>query len=448
MTHPGSRGVMRRIWTLGAIAMTISAFPATGARAGAAGLPAWDRVPAASPGTAAALHGVAAIGPGDVWAVGSGAGRTLTEHSDGGGFTVVPSPNAPGRTNVLENVDGVASDDVWAVGHATVNDFFGSRSLTLHWDGSGWSRVRSPNKGTEEDRNDLSDVAAISPTDAWAVGRFWTLSGSSRALTLHWDGSRWQAVRNPCGYSLDGVFALSSLNVWAVGSQSSCRWDGRRWTAHPVATAPNGTGVQLLAVAGSGGNDLWAVGSVPYSCGEGQICPGGAIEHWNGSNWSFVLGAAGQALYGVTAVSATNVYAVGVGVGEIIVHFDGTGWSEVPEPTPWIPGRLEDVDASSATDLWAAGSRYASGLRTLAEHAPSATSGAVVGDTNVSGATVSWFGPESGSVETDVYGEYQVGGLDAGTYTFTATSPGCTPDSGQVDVVAGTTITRDFHLGC
>jgi hypothetical protein len=66
----------------------------------------------------------------------------------------------------------------------------------------------------------------------------------------------------------------------------------------------------------------------------------------------------------------------------------------------------------------------------------------------VSGATISWFGRENGSVEADSFGDYQVGGLTAGSYRFTATFAGCQPDIAQVQVVAGTTILQDFHLTC
>ena len=34
------------------------------------------------------------------------------------------------------------------------------------------------------------------------------------------------------------------------------------------------------------------------------------------------------------------------------------------------------------------------------------------------------------------------------TYTFTATEPGCVPDSRNVTVLAGQTITEDFHIDC
>ena len=103
------------------------------------------------------------------------------------------------------------------------------------------------------------------------------------------------------------------------------------------------------------------------------------------------------------------------------------------------------MDSAAPDNLWAAGEYE---LGTLIEHAPSSTQGAVVGQTNVSHSTVSWFGPENGSTETDVFGAYQIGGLQAGTYTFTATEPGCGPDSRTVTVVAGQTQEQNFHINC
>jgi len=61
---------------------------------------------------------------------------------------------------------------------------------------------------------------------------------------------------------------------------------------------------------------------------------------------------------------------------------------------------------------------------------------------------VSWFGPENGSTATNAVAEYQIGGLQAGTYTFIATEPGCGPDSRTVTVVAGQTLQENFHINC
>ena len=69
-------------------------------------------------------------------------------------------------------------------------------------------------------------------------------------------------------------------------------------------------------------------------------------------------------------------------------------------------------------------------------------------DTNVAGATVSWFGPESGSTETDSGGEFAIAGLTAGTYDLIATYPGCNPASAEVVVTAGLTVQKDLMPHC
>lgn len=438
-----------RTWRFAVPAILVSLAVAGTASAGTVGLPAWDVVRSRNSGDGAnELLGVAGVSGGQVWAVGSRGDRTLTERWNGSAFSIVPSPSVPGRSSVLEDVAGTVSNDVWAVGHADVTDFVGSRTLVLHWDGTAWSRVPAPSLGGGEDQNVLTGVAAISANDAWAVGSFSSIDpNSATALTLHWNGSTWRTVANDCGRALREVFALSATDVWAVGGGSTCRWNGASWVLHPANPGPSQQFVDLQDVSGTTSDDLWSVGVLSSSCGEGQVCSSGVAEHWNGTAWSFM--GVGEVLYGVRAVSTDDVYAVGLGLGPAILHFDGAGWATVPAPTPTVPGTLFAVDASSPADLWAVGSRLTGGpLQTLAEHAPSPTSGAVVGRTGVSGATVSWFGPETGSVETDVFGHYQVGGLDAGDYTFVATNPGCSPASKPITVVAGTTVSLDLRPGC
>lgn len=395
------------------------------------------------------LHGVQATGPTDVWTVGTTEQDTLTEHWDGSSFVIVPSPNVADRDNVLEGTDGTASADVWAVGHADVTGFIGSSSLIEHWNGSAWSIVASPNFGGTTDRNNLLDVAAITSRQAWAVGTFESTK-AFKAIVLRWDGSRWRAVANPCGSGLSGIDARSASDIWAVGGADTCHWDGTKWTHFDAAPAPDGqSSINLLDVTVAGPNDAWAVGDEASTCGEGQICHSGVIQHWNGQKWS-VVRFFGVGLEGVHAITASDIYAVGLGTGALAVHYDGQDWTSVPLPDldPSY-GDLKDVEATSSTDIWGAGEQAeGSSPKTLVMHAPSPTSGAVEGGTNVSGATVSWFGAETGSVETDPFGDYAVGGLTAGTYTFTATYAGCDPDTAQVQVIAGTTITQDFQLDC
>src|SRR5438270_5385362 len=78
------------------------------------------------------------------------------------------------------------------------------------------------------------------------------------------------------------------------------------------------------------------------------------IDHWDGTTWSLISspnpGANLNRLYGVTAISANDVWAV----GSSILHWDGSSWSVVPSPNF---GGFRAVSAVSANDVWAVGAQ-------------------------------------------------------------------------------------------
>src|SRR6185312_14213053 len=83
-----------------------------------------------------------------------------------------------------------------------------------------WTQVSSPNPNPNHDF--ISDIAAVSPNDIWMVGSTWDGGESPfRTLTEHWNGSSWTTISSPTpdasGNLLNGVAALASNNVWAVG---------------------------------------------------------------------------------------------------------------------------------------------------------------------------------------------------------------------------------------
>ena len=55
-------------------------------------------------------------------------------------------------------------------------------SLILHWDGTQWAQVASPNPGPD---NFLYAVAASSPSNAWAVGQFLSNDGTDQNFAIH-----------------------------------------------------------------------------------------------------------------------------------------------------------------------------------------------------------------------------------------------------------------------
>jgi hypothetical protein len=406
------------------------------------------------------LASVEALSPSDVWVVGEWnpgvpptetGRRTLTEHWDGSAFSIVPSPNAdwPGvDKSTFEGVSGASSRDVWAVGYAQDFGSLRSTTLTARWDGTAWRLVPSPNPSGESLPNQLYSVVAVSSTNVWAVGE---TGFPGKALTLRWNGSAWQVVPNACGAPLQSVSAIRTLNadLWAVGSSTICRLGAAGWRVVPSPQPPPGEAFLLQDVSGTSPKDVWAVGFRAIPDGE-HVDFAPLIEHWDGRQWSVNPIVPGQSLYGVQAIAPNDAWAVGTdGARQIILHWDGSSWSKVPTPSPGA-GRLLEIDASGPADLWAAGWFADRDFRqvTLVEQAPSRIQGTVRGHTNVAFAVISWFGPETGSTETDSYGDYAAAGLPAGSYTFVASEPGCDPDSAEVVVVAGETTVQDFHINC
>jgi len=304
------------------------------------------------------LHGAYAVAEDDVWAVGGGGGneqRTLVERWDGSSISVVSSPHQSGMNDELVDIDGTGANDIWAVG-SIGQPGSGTETLVQHWDGAEWTTVPSPNLGFTADHTALSAVAAIAPDDAWAVGTFRTkdFPTTTEAVILHWDGSSWRSVATGCEPGLESVSANGSNDIWAVGGEFACHFDGAAWTAVRVAADPiPDRRVNLLDVATLGPNDAWGVGYVSIPCGE-NVCADGEIQHWDGARWTRVATIPDVWILGVHAISPTDVWA---STTTGLLHFDGTAWTRVATPT----ASLADVTATPSGTVWAVGSTSFSG---------------------------------------------------------------------------------------
>jgi hypothetical protein len=288
---------------------------------------------------------------------------------------------------MLSEIDAVSQSDIWAVGVYT-NDPM--QTLIMHWDGSQWTRVASP--GTSSS-SQLNGVAAISAVEVWAVGSENVPLGTSlefRTLMLHWDGTQWTRVPSPSPSSpafssrLFSVTDLPDGDVWAAGMSTQgtliVRRQGNGWVTVPSPTPGYGTNVLLGADALTAG-DIWTVGyftARPAAGGIGSYRRP-LIERWDGSQWEVIpsIGPYHTTLYDVSAVSANDVWAVGLnGAGPeyqtLVEHWDGTQWTIVPSPNPVTEfSYLYGVDAVAANDVWAVGSMgdpTSSSSSTLIEH--------------------------------------------------------------------------------
>jgi hypothetical protein len=92
----------------------------------------------------------------------------------------------------------------------------------MHWNGSNWSPVDTPNVG---DNNSLSGVTATGPAAVTAVGAFEDMSSGgavNRTLAERWNGSSWATLATPNVGTADNVLRAvapvpGTADVWAVG---------------------------------------------------------------------------------------------------------------------------------------------------------------------------------------------------------------------------------------
>ena len=298
------------------------------ATASAAVCQGWTYGQPPSPGTADnELNGVTVLSACDAWAVGttrsSGVSQTLIEHWDGSSWTVVPSPS-PGTTgNGLASVNAVSPSNIWAVGAFSASA--ADRTLILHWDGTSWAQVPSPSPGSSF--SELAAVRAVSASDAWAVGDYSSAAGGgNKTLILHWNGTTWARVPSPnpgLGDDLTGVAAASASNAWAVGfsivgaaanaSQTAqalvLHWNGSTWTTAAVPPPAPGSSTLLNGVTATSTASVWAAG-----ISETTTTEQGLILRWNGTAWKQVPAPSPGAittLSAVAATSATSAWAVG-----------------------------------------------------------------------------------------------------------------------------------------
>jgi hypothetical protein len=193
--------------------------------------------------------------------------------------------------------------------------------LIEHFDGVSWSIVPSPNRGTDY-YSVLQAVSGTSPNDVWAVGVSQDGTAFSRTLIEHWDGTQWSIVPSPNpGTQLNdllGVAAVSAHDVWAVGYR-----EGRPEGPNPLENV---------------------------------------ILHWDGLSWSQVaspnLGSGANQLFGATAISAGDVWAVGfAGGAPLALHWDGGAWSIVPVPMNRGSSSevLKAISGAAGNDVWGVG---------------------------------------------------------------------------------------------
>jgi hypothetical protein len=363
----------------------------------------WPRQPADIVGNSL-LNSVFCTSMTSCWAVGNdeinNVGLNQILHYNGTKWSRVTAPQ-PGGTAVhdiseLSSVRCTSPANCWAVG--SYGKSGAALSQALHWNGSKWSQKTTPSPGgtLTNDFSELMDVSCTSAGNCWADGEYGTEARSDEVslnLVLHWNGSRWSHVGtpNPAGTKLTDTNGLEAIrcpaarDCWGVGADGTLteegitldneilHWNGSKWR---TVTVPS-PGKQDKVMRESGLDSLsctsasrcWVVGA---DTGTNRFR--NETLHWNGQHWRLVSApdpASGteafNLLSGVSCTADTNCWAVGTfeqGGAEVsmneVLHWTGHQWLRVTAPEP--AGTATDsfntllaVRCVSAADCWAAG---------------------------------------------------------------------------------------------
>jgi hypothetical protein len=187
--------------------------------------------------------------------------------------------NSSKTANSLYGVAAVSPSDIWAVG------VWGQSALVLHGTGTHWSRVTVPGQLNAE----LFQVAGTSPDNVWAFGNN---NDGSAGTILRYNGGGWTSVTPPGGVIPTAAAVLSSTDVW-IGGVESCTGSGTGGTCQTATYQWNGSswnGPYLVPdgvneIAGSGAGNVWLVGET----GTGAPGPYRLVAYrWTGSRWKAV----------------------------------------------------------------------------------------------------------------------------------------------------------------
>jgi hypothetical protein len=279
--------------------------------------------------------------------------------------TTVPTASVPAVGTDLPSVPGELSavaarspDSAVAVGNTGKSSR--SRPLVALWNGAVWKTLN--NRGLPPS-SELNGVALF-PGGAWAVGKYGNIEhkGEGKAFILRVTGTTVRKVPIPrmvYGTVLNDVAATSATDAWAVGTPT-LHWNGTAWTRPQLPAGVARILDDAYGVAATSRRNVWIVSL-------------GWIVHWNGRRWKAVTPNIGlrYALSGISATSATNVWAVGnvihKGVQGVMLHWNGRRWTCALARERHFEN-LAAISTSSPDNAWAVGSYFDSADRAWVLH--------------------------------------------------------------------------------
>jgi hypothetical protein len=190
---------------------------------------------------------------------------------------------------------------------------------------------------------------------------------------------------------------IAADDVWAVGDATTGQpgsiatlnvawhWDGIQWTQVPIPSPTSGgtPNCTLLAVDGSGPNDVYAAGwqsiVVP---GSGWYGPQLEVAHWDGSQWTVLpntplppntggAGVSGATVHDIDVLGPTEIWFAGFWINlmpsgfttqpGLLMRYDGSSFTMTNVPLVVSGGQGQSfsrIEAIAPDDVWAIGHRY------------------------------------------------------------------------------------------
>jgi hypothetical protein len=274
--------------------------------------------------------------------------------------TLPPMPPQDSLSGVAATTGGIE----WAVGEQYQGLIAPGDPLVLQSVSGHWIRVPLP---AVRWQGSLTGVAAVSRTDAWAIGT--DVSGNPHIL--RGSGGIWSDVPFPAsataGVTLTAIAAATGVNPWVAENGPNgpvlLHWTGSRWASQ--AAPPGDTNLSTLTVHSA--TDVWAAGYAHDPADAYQ--PVVAVSHWNGSAWT-TLSTAGTAQWDVASVVAAGPDDVWISGGvwpfppflgelpaPLLAHWNGASWTQAS--LPLTLGFLPSLAASpSGQPAWASVAPY------------------------------------------------------------------------------------------
>lgn len=288
-------------------------------------------------------------------------GATPSQAATSSPWRVSTSPALGMGDNALNSVAAVSATDAWAVG------FESSKALVEHWNGAKWAIVTAP--GVVGDN--LENVTAPSVSNVTILG-----INHGALVVLHYNGESWTRTMPPMPLNSNGqvdnpaaMTALSATDVWINVIGAVDHWNGKSWKGIRVDTSETdpSCGVSIGGIHAISDTDVWF--TTNQQCNSDSTTVVGNLDQWNGTR---VISrgaptapdqdAALTPLYGV-ASTGSDVWTVGVWDenstlhGPLAGYWNGSKWAS-PTPNYYpTPHEFTAVAAASPTSVWAIGSR-------------------------------------------------------------------------------------------